>query len=40
MLPADTIAEITREAQAASDKASTFSRAPEKLETAVRPRSQ
>jgi hypothetical protein len=34
----DTIAEITREAQAASDKAGAFSRAPEKLETAVRPR--
>lgn len=34
----DTIAEITREAQAASDKASTFSGAPDKLEKAVRPR--
>ncbi|HZJ53006.1 MAG TPA: hypothetical protein VFD38_02615 [Myxococcaceae bacterium] len=34
----DTIAEITREAQAASDKAAAFSRAPEKLESAVRPR--
>jgi len=34
----DTIAEITREAQVASDKAGAFSRAPEKLESAVRPR--
>jgi hypothetical protein len=34
----DTIAEITREAQAASDKASAFSGAPDKLEKAVRPR--
>jgi hypothetical protein len=34
----DTIAEITREAQAAFDKASAFSGAPDKLEKAVRPR--
>ena len=34
----DTIAEITREAKAASDKSAAFSRAPEKLESAVRPR--
>jgi hypothetical protein len=33
----DTIAEISREAQTALDKAGAFSRAPQKLETAVQP---